>query len=109
MLSCYNVRNADTMSDARMSVWASKTGRSMVSIPKLESLPPTNEAFEMNVRRAHLQAWIWKNPTVDIPQIEDYQKFGWRAIEATKTLSPILLPSRVDMAPKSVLEFVKCN
>ncbi|KAG0729036.1 hypothetical protein GWK47_031207 [Chionoecetes opilio] len=39
---------------------AAKTGKGYTSTPKLDSLPPTSEAFEENVKRAHHQASIWR-------------------------------------------------
>ena len=59
---CYNnVPNEATMTEARIKVWLSKTGRKSASkVPKLCSLPPTIEAFQENVKRAHFQCAIWK-------------------------------------------------
>ncbi len=61
--ACYGQKcdPSDTMSSIRYKVWVSHTGRKGASIlPKLKSLPPTVEAFRENVKRAHLQACIWK-------------------------------------------------
>lgn len=56
MCKCYNVANAPTMTEARIKVWTTRTGRKAASkVPKLCSLPPTSEAFEENVKRAHFQ------------------------------------------------------
>ena len=40
-------------------IWKQKIGRSQATAPKLASLPPTDETFEMNARRAFLQFKIW--------------------------------------------------
>ena len=49
------------MYSVRYRVWVSRIGRKGASIlPKLESLPPTTEAFRENVKRAHFQGCIWK-------------------------------------------------
>ncbi|KAG0714433.1 hypothetical protein GWK47_014176 [Chionoecetes opilio] len=43
MTACYGQNNSDTMSNARLSAWAAKTGKGYTSTPKLSSLPPTSE------------------------------------------------------------------
>ena len=58
--ACYG-QKFDTMSNARLTAWAAKTGKEQVSTPTLCSLPPTTEAFVENVKRAHHQATIWRS------------------------------------------------
>ena len=50
-----------TMTEARQKMWAKKVSRSVVSAPKLFSLPPTTESFAQNIARAHLQVEVWRN------------------------------------------------
>ena len=54
MASCYRLNTCSSMTHCRQLVWAQKTSKSS-SAPKLCSLPPTTEAFQENVVRAHLQ------------------------------------------------------
>ena len=43
-------------------VWTKKmANHKLNSPPKLRVLPPTKEAFEQHVYRAHLQAAIWRS------------------------------------------------
>ena len=50
------------MSLARIDVWLRKMAKPKLSkTPELKSLPPTTEAFEQNVRRAHILTAIWKS------------------------------------------------
>ena len=58
MTACYGQSGCNTLSNARLNVWAAKTGKGYTSTPKLCSLPPTTEAFEENVKRAHHQASV---------------------------------------------------
>ena len=44
------------MSEARVRVWAKRTGTSLVAATKLAYLPPTTDAFLENAKRAHYQA-----------------------------------------------------
>ena len=67
MTACYG-QKCDTMSNARLTAWAAKTGKGQVSTPRLCSLPPTTEAFVENVKRAHHQASIWRSPRRKIHQ-----------------------------------------
>jgi len=46
------------MTECRQQLWAQKT-RKPTAAPKLRGLPPTNEALEQNVNRAHFQVSQW--------------------------------------------------
>ena len=77
MCACYGYPDCDAISEARQKSWAKKTGKGSSSIPKLCSLTPTTEAFAENVKRAHLQACIWKAAhDADPPQL-DPAEFGF--------------------------------
>ena len=53
---CYGYASSESMSATRYEVWIGKTSmRIVLGAPKLKSLPPSPEAFEQNVRRAHFQ------------------------------------------------------
>ena len=61
MAACYVVKSLETsnMSEVRGEVWSRRIGRKNVTkAPELKSLPPTKEAFEENVKRAHIQTAI---------------------------------------------------
>ena len=87
MCKCYNA----AMIEARIRVWTAKTGRKAAAkIPKLCSLPPTSEAFQENVKRAHFQCAVWRRALQEPPDL-DPRKFGWFKDEETKFLSPVML------------------
>ncbi|MPC60869.1 hypothetical protein E2C01_054929 [Portunus trituberculatus] len=48
-----------SMTECRVKMWHSKTGKNGASSVKLCSLPPTTDAFIENVHRCHLQVAIW--------------------------------------------------
>ena len=108
MAACYGVSDDTSMSEARLKIWAAKTGKGYISTPKLCSLPPTTEAFELNVRRAHLQAYLWRSLESDQPKL-DPEEFGWKKEESNKTLIPVALCDTVALAPASVLHLLKCS
>ena len=66
MAACYGSTKRNSTSDVRVDVWSTKMARQKVTAaPELKNLPPTAEAFEMNVRRAHIQTAIsYGNPQV---------------------------------------------
>jgi len=108
--SCYGYANATNMTDARIKMWKLKTGKaSIVSAPKLMSLPPTNEAFQLNVLRAHLQACIWKHAADADPPNMDPIVHGWLPDRVNKTLQPVMLPDETAAAPDSILKLIKCG
>ena len=106
ILSCYGLNNSKTMSEARVSSWASKAGKGVTSSPKLESLPPTKEAFFENVKRAHLQACIWSAADKSGSPSMSPEEFGFTKDLNSKTLKPVLLPDGVAVAPDFVLNYV---
>ena len=55
---------------------------------KPDSLPPTSDAAEFHIRRAHLQSFIWLNADIPKPAIPSLINFGWK-IENNK-IFPIL-------------------
>lgn len=106
---CYNITNAKTMTEARIKVWITKTGQKAASkVPKLCSLPPTSEAFEQNVKRAHLQCATWKKALQDPPAL-DPTEYGWYKDEETKSLQPVMLPPAQLPAPDYILKLVCCS
>lgn len=79
------------------------------STPDLKSLPPTTEAFELNVRRAHIQTAIWMSACEPEPPKFDPTLYGWKREDASKSLVPVLLPSTTALAPQEVLEMIHCR
>ena len=45
----------------RFLIWSKKTDGAKLTArpPELKTLPPTTEALDMNIRRAHYQAVLW--------------------------------------------------
>ena len=61
----------------RYDIWLKRTSKRKVTAkPKLQTLPPTAEAFQENVKRAHLQACIWKSALSDDPPEMDPCTYG---------------------------------
>ena len=56
----------------RFSVWKGKTSRGKLkSSLTLKSLPPSDDALELNIKRAHFQTAIWKSSLCpDPPQLD---------------------------------------
>ncbi|KAH3700093.1 hypothetical protein DPMN_075061 [Dreissena polymorpha] len=59
--ACYGKPDKEEMSITRQTLWAARLGKSGKDMPSLASLPPTTEAFYKNLKRAHIQAYIWKH------------------------------------------------
>ena len=53
MAKCYGQSSCDSVTETRLAVWKNRVGKA-AKMPQLCSLPPTNESFEENVKRAHL-------------------------------------------------------
>ena len=109
MSACYGITSAcSSMTECRERLWAQKTGKSAV-VPKLCSLPPTNEAFEQNVRRAHLQVAHWYSALSGDPPPLNPEEYGWEIDTTNRCLLPRNIADGVAYAPDSVLKLVRCG
>ena len=84
-------------------MWGIKTGKTASSAPKLCSLPPTTEAFHLNVLRAHLQLSHWYAALETNPPDLDPINFCFEADDTNKVMIPRPLPPGVETAPDFVL------
>ena len=109
VLACYGQTKCTSLTGAHQKMWAMKVGQCMAAAPKLASVPPTNEAFNENVTRAHLQVAVWRNALQPDPPAIDPTAFGWSLEEASKTLIPTTLPSDTPLAPDDLLKPVRCS
>lgn len=109
MLSCYGHPECASLTDARQKIWSQKVSRSIGAAPKLQSLPPTNEAFVENVARAHLQVSIWKQATALNPPNMDPLTHGWTRRDGSTSLTPTTVADNVLPAPDDILKMIKCS
>ena len=105
---CYGISEGSTMSDKRYLMWIKKMRRKVIA-PKLRSLPPTSEAFELHLLRAQYQCLLWKSCMNSDPPNIDPCNFGWKRDSISKSLQPIMLPPSTHAAPKDVLQTMACN
>ena len=97
-----------SMTECRKHIWAKKTGKS-TSAPKLFSLPPTNEAFEQNVYRAHFQVAQWNSTLSGTPPPIRASDYGWEADEINRSLIPRNIREGVPYAPDYILKLIRCG
>ena len=106
---CYGQPKATSMSEARVSVWTTQIGKpGMTRVPKLASLPSTTIAFAENVKRAHLQTFIWKNALQLDPQSLEPTDYGWMKEASMKSLRPTTVPADTPLAPSDILKMIRC-
>ena len=107
--ACYGARTVPNMSTARYNVWTSKmASKHLKSAPSLKMLPPTTEAFEQHVHRAHFQAAIWRSALEPDPPALDPTHYGW-SMDSSALLHSAPLPVDVLPAPLDVLQLIKCG
>ena len=92
MAACYGSTKRNSMSEVRVDIWSTKmVRRKITAAPELKSLPPTTEAFEINVRRARIQTAIWKSACeAELPKL-DPTVYGWKRDDVAKSLEPVQL------------------
>lgn len=107
--ACYGHKDCSSMSEARKKSWATKVGKGTTAIPKLKSLPPTTEAFLENVKRAHLQAAVWKHALDLDPPSLDPTEHGYVRDDSSKTMLPKSIHEDVSLAPQEILKLIRCS
>lgn len=106
---CYGYSTATTITDVRIRMWKTKTSKANIVIaPKFISLPPTSEAFHLNVMRVHLQACIWKHAAYPEPPKMDVSLHGWILDRANNSVQPAMLPPGTAAAPECILKLIRC-
>ena len=80
-----------------------------LTTPKLQSLPPTNEAFAENVARARMQVATWKHAIHLNPPNMDALTHGWTRCDGSISLAPTTVPGHVSLAPDDILKTIKCS
>ena len=96
------------MSEERNMSWAAKVGKGSTSTPHLKNIPPTTEAFIENVKRAHIQASVWKPASHSAPPLHPLNH-GFISDTSTKSLLPRALPEDVPLAPENILKRIRCS
>ena len=93
----------------RRSIWINKTdgAKKTAKPPALQSLQPTDEALEINIKRAHYVAILWKNCITGTPPELDPLEYGWE--KDGESLRPIMLLDGTDVAPEKVLQMTRCK
>ena len=107
ILACYGLSKCQTMTEGRQRMWSLKMGKKVCVAPRLETLPPTTEACEINIARAHLQVDIWIHADHPDPPLINPEMHGWHR-DGT-SLTPIALPPNVRQAPDQLLKLIKCT
>ena len=107
MLACFGQPGCSSLTEARQKVWSAKVARNVGCAPKLESLPPTNEAFLQNVLRAHLQIAIWRKAADrNCPDL-DPEKHGF--YREGNSLKPMTVAPGVTLVPADILKVIRCG
>ena len=107
--ACYGIKNSTDMSHTRLLVWGKRYGKGCVSGPNLATLPPTKESFIENIKRAHLQALLWRNLDKGLSSEFNPVEYGWERDTTNKSLCPINLPEGAKLVPDYILEMIKCG
>ena len=82
--ACYDLKTpCSSATDCRQQQWAQKIGKSS-AVPKVCSLPPTTEAFEQNVRRAHHQVALWYSALGGDPAAMNAVEYGWESDDTNR-------------------------
>ena len=62
-------------------MWTKKVGMAGKCQPSLKRLPPTDAAFQENVKRANLQIWLWEHVLESAVTPDVWEDHGWTVHE----------------------------
>ena len=107
---CYG-QNHLSSSENRCVIWKNKTDGAKKSAkpPALRSLPLTDEALEMNIKRSHYVAIMWGNCVTGNPYQLSPCEYGWERNEGEESLRPTMLPAGTKVAPDKILQTARCK
>jgi hypothetical protein len=89
------------MSETRYRIYTRKSGK----LPKLMSLPPTEQNLFLHILRAHLQTILGKSADKQGPPELDITKFGWEI----KDDIPVPAIANQLPGPTELMDVVRCN
>jgi len=106
---CYgNPSTINSMSEHRFQKWKSMMKGKCKNF-KLETLPPTTEAFTLHILRAHYQVAVWRSAAYPDHPDMDPSQYGWEKDLITRSLVPIQLPPNTPIAPDGLLRTLCCS
>ena len=108
VMACYGMSHCKNITIARQEVWQKKMAKCLVDHPQLATLPPTVESFTQNALRGHLQLAIWYSCVVPDPPLMDVLLHGYKRIEGSSNLNPVMLPPGTASAPLELIKLIKC-
>jgi hypothetical protein len=92
------------MSVVRRNMWKAKTAKAnMVSAPKLISLPPSNQSFQLNVLIVSLQTCDWRHGSEGDLCEMDPNKHRWLSDTVNKSLQSIMISPDTAVAQQRLI------
>ena len=98
-----------TVNDERKKAWKHSITKNKSNASKLETLPPTDEAFSENLKRGHLKIAVWRCSLSAVPPIVDIYLHGWGKEGQTKYVVPITVSQDVHLVPDEILKIFRCG
>ena len=87
----YGAKCGTTMNALRYKIFSTR-----LNVPTLKSLPPTDDSLALHLKRAHIQAMLWKAADRDQPPNVCLCDFGWEMSAGTpspvRASKPVGLP-----------------
>ena len=96
----YKCGNIESVNEARVLLFSKAT--------KPAALPPTQNALELHNKRAHYQALVWKQASIQQPNLPSPDEMGWIKEDGNAVqLVPLLIT--YDPIPKACKELMFCS
>ena len=92
-----------SMNELRFQLFTSRKAKA----PAIKKLPPSDEALEQHLMRAHLQTMIWRAADQQGPPAVSFEitNFGWKVSDGI----PHPITTLANIAPYELMQVVSCT
>lgn len=105
-VASYGQKNCNTLYEGRIKICKIRIGKGSYTMPKLCSLPPTDAAFQKDLKRAHPQTFIWKNVLKSEPPKIDLLQYGQHKDGDILCLTTVL--AKTQLVPEYIQKIISC-
>ena len=99
----YGAKCDTTMNARRYKIFSTR-----LNVPSLKSLPPTDDSLALHLKRAYIQAMLWKAADRNQPPNVDLCDYGSREMSAG-TPYPVRLRASKPVGPTELMKVIACS
>ena len=103
--TCFSRKSVSSLENHKLT-WERRTAGAKLTSKHvaLKYLPPTDPVLELNIKQARHTRMIWGSSPLPDPLSSNPCNPGWSENYTTETLHPMMIPSKLQLAPGIVLK-----